>query len=114
MLINSNMAWYTARRVCELLGGRLASPDTPELSRAIIEKLTEYSDYHILLGGYAKQNKWFWLSGTEYTGKLKQNKDHPIATLNRNFITLKNGDFYNSQYSSLFLCEWLPDNSLSN
>ena len=106
ILFNTTMAWYSARRFCELLGGRLACPETPEMQKQIIEKLSAYKNQHILLGGYAKFHKWFWLSGKEITFPLKMNKDMPIPTLNRNFVTLYDGKFYNSQYSRSFLCEW--------
>lgn len=106
ILFHSHAAWYTARRVCELLGGRLACLDTPELQKQVMEKLSDFKDHHILLGGYAKWNQWYWLSGGEITQKLERNKDAPIPTLNKNFVTLYNGKFYNSQYSRSFLCEW--------
>lgn len=107
MLISSRMAWYTARRFCELLGGRLACLDTPEIQQAVIKKLEKFSSERILLGGYAKYENWFWLSGKEVITPLKMDKDMIIPTLNRNFVTLKNGELYNSQYSDLLLCEWL-------
>jgi hypothetical protein len=106
ILFDTIMAWYPARRFCELLGGRLACPETPEMQKQIIEKLSAYKNQHILLGGYAKFHKWFWLSGKEITFPLEMNKDMSIPTLNRNFVTLYDGKFYNSQYSRSFLCEW--------
>lgn len=114
MLIKSNMAWYTAKRVCELLGGQLACLETPEIREKVIKKLSDYNSYHILLGGYAKWDDWFWLTGEKISLNLQVNKDIPIPTKNRNFITLKNGAFYNSQYSNLFLCEWRDNISSSN
>ena len=51
---------------------------------------------------------------TKISLNLQVNKDIPIPTKNRNFITLKNGAFYNSQYSNLFLCEWRDNISSSN
>ena len=114
MLIDSNMAWYTARRVCELLGGRLACLDTPEIKKTVIKKLDKFSSHRILLGGYKKRKKWFWLSGKQIIADPHKDKDMPIPTLNRNFITLKNGSFYDSQYSDLFLLEWLDNNVSSN
>ena len=114
MLIDSDMAWYTARRVCELLGGRLACLDTPKIKKTVIKKLDKFSSHRILLGGYKKREKWFWLSGKQIIADPHKDKDMPIPTLNRNFITLKNGSFYDSQYSDLFLLEWLDNNVSSN
>lgn len=114
MLINSSMAWYTAQRFCELLGGRLACLDSPQKRQKVIEKLSDFHSRHILLGGYAKREHWYWLSGKKITFELKNNRDMPIPTVNRNFVTLKDGKFYNSQYSGLFLCEWSAKNPSSN
>lgn len=106
MLIDSHMAWYTARRFCELLGGRLACLDTPEIRQEVIKKLDKFSSKRILLGGYAKRQHWFWLSGKKISFQLREDKDFHLPTVNRNFVTLKNGRFYNSQNSDLVLCEW--------
>lgn len=114
MLIDSSMAWYTARRFCELLGGRLACLDDPEIRNQVLKKLEKYNSSHILLGGYAKRNSWYWLSGKKITFDLTRNKDMVIQTVNRNFVTLKEGVFYNSQFSDLFLCEWIDRKPLSN
>lgn len=114
MLVDFRMGWYTARRVCELLGGELASLDTPELRKKVTEKLSAYRSKYIFLGGYAKREKWFWLSGGEITFPLEKSRDVPIPTINRNFVSLKEGKFYNSQYADYFLCEWPAKRSSSN
>lgn len=106
LLVDSSMAFYTAKRFCELLGGRLACLDTPELREEVRKKLAPFHSRHILLGGYAKRDSFYWLTGEKITFSLLKNKDIPIPTVNRNFVTLKDGLFYNSQYSRLFLCEW--------
>ena len=113
ILFNIKSGWYTARRFCELLGGELASLDTPEVQKAVVEKLAPYEGIRIFLGGYAKFGKWVWLSGKETDLKIK---DSPlvIPSLNRNFITLHKGSFKNSQFASGFLCEWRSENSSSN
>ena len=114
MLIKSSMAWYTAKRFCELLGGQLACLETPEIRKEVIRKVADYSSSHILLGGYAKWDSWYWLTGQEIKENLLLEKSMIIPTKNRNFITLKNGKFYNSQFSKLFLCEWRESISSSN
>ena len=111
VLFDFRMVWYTAQRVCELLGGRLASLDTPEKQEYAKKMLKPYQ-HGILLGGYRKRNDWFWLSGKTVNLKLERDKDQPIPTQNRNFVTLKNGTFFNSQYGYAFLCEF-PAGSLA-
>lgn len=106
MLIDSSMLWYAAARYCELLGGRLAVLDDPDLCEFVREKSKAFPGSFILLGGYARRDKWFWLNGKEVTLPLSEDNRRPVASRNRNFVTLKNGEFYNSQFSHLLLCEW--------
>lgn len=114
MLIDSGMIWSSAYRFCELLGGRLACLDEPELRSFVIEKLDPYRDSKILLGGYAKRNEWFWLTGEKAGLDLRKKEMGQIPSRNRNFIVLENGKFYDSQFSDLFLCEFGPDSFSSN
>ena len=114
ILFNCNMGWYTTQRVCELLGGRLACLDTPQLQKAVITKLEKYSKYRIFLGGYAKRNNWYWLSGKKLPSPSIEDKDMTIPTINKNFITLKNKEFHNSQFCELFLLEWQGSKDSSN
>ncbi|MBE6356775.1 MAG: hypothetical protein E7058_06640 [Lentisphaerae bacterium] len=105
LLIDSSMLWYGAARFCELLGGHLASLDTPELQKYAAAQLAKFPRERILLGGYAKRDKWYWLSGKEITLPLAKDDYNPIPSCNRNFVTLQNGKFCNSQFSSSLLCE---------
>ena len=43
---------------------------------------------------------------TVFLGKMEKDKKTPVESRNRNFLTLKNGKFYNSQFSKFMLCEW--------
>lgn len=113
ILLNTSSMWYAAQRICRLLGGRIACLDTPELQAEAIRQLEPYSTYNILLGGYAKYNKWFWLSGKELTELPQMKNTYPIPSSNRNFVVLQNGKFYNSQYSTLLLGEF-PSPDASN
>jgi len=106
MLIDSPMHWNAACRICELLGGRLACLDTPEVRTGVIERLAPWRDRRIMLGGYAKREKWFWLSGKPCELKLKMDWNYQIPSRNLNHITLRNGEFYDSWNGQLFLCEW--------
>ena len=106
MLIDSPMHWNAAVRFCELLGGRLACLETPELRAEVVKRLAPWRSRRILLGGYAKREKWFWLSGKPCDLKLKPDRDNQVPSRNRNCVTLREGEFYDSWAGHLFLCEW--------
>lgn len=53
---------HLARRYAELLGGRLAEPETPELRRAIAEKLRKFADKPVLLGGIWEDGSYHWIT----------------------------------------------------
>ncbi|MBR2373547.1 MAG: C-type lectin domain-containing protein, partial [Lentisphaeria bacterium] len=106
MLVRSGIHWNGAFRTCELLGGRLAVLDTPELQKFAIQKLEVFENLKILLGGYAKRNKWYWVNGKEIKFTPKEDRVVFLPSRNRNFLTVKNGVFYNSQWAEAFLCEW--------
>lgn len=50
------------RRYAEILGGRLAELETPEIRKAISEKVRDFSSNPILLGGYWHNTKYFWFT----------------------------------------------------
>lgn len=106
MLIDSSMLWNGAERFCQLLGGHLASLDTPEIRREAVKNLEKFRQYKIMLGGYAKREKWYWLSGKEIKSALKQEPFTYIPSRNRNYVILKEGELCSSQSGQLFLCEW--------
>ena len=114
MLIDSSMLWNTAVRFCELLGGRLACLDTPQIRSEVIKKLENYKNIKILSGGYAKRDKWYFLNGKEITFKLQKSRISMVPSLNRNFLVLHEGKFYDGQHAHAFLCEWTADNSASS
>ncbi|MBQ7696003.1 MAG: SUMF1/EgtB/PvdO family nonheme iron enzyme [Lentisphaeria bacterium] len=106
MLIDSGMPWNAAYRFCELLGGRLACLETPGLRAAVVKKLEPFKNMSIMLGGYAKREKWYWVSGGEIEFGLKADITVAVPSVNRNFLTLRKGEFHNSQFGRAFLCEW--------
>jgi hypothetical protein len=112
VLFRSSMLWYAAARFCELLGGRLACLDSPEVMAAARRHLHMPGE-RILLGGYARRDKWYWLSGSEITSQLIPDTIQTVPSRNRNFVTLCNGRLWNSQFATSFLCEWV-DNSDSS
>ena len=106
VLFDIKPLFCTAQHCCELMGGSLVSADDPELLKQLIEKLFPFRKKHILLGGYAKWDKWFWLSGKEFKGELLKNPGDQTPRRNLNFITLCDGKLYDSQMNALMLCEW--------
>ena len=112
VLFKTVMPWDVAVRFCQLLGGRPAVLDTPELLNGAIGKLKKFEGKKIVLGGYAKRAKWYWLNGREITTPLRPDPVKPIPTRNKNCITLKDGELYDSHYGNFLLCEW-PEGSLS-
>ena len=104
ILIDSGIHWYGAKRVCELLGGRLAVLDSEELRLKAVEKLKNFK-HNIALGGYAKRTEWFFLDGTKITFPLKEHPRINYPGRNKNFISLQTGIFYNSCYTHAFLFE---------
>jgi hypothetical protein len=112
ILFDCTLLWYTAQRICETLGGNLASLDTPELQEFVKKRVVKKTPNMVLLGGYAKREDFFWLSGKKVEITLKKDKDAPIPARNNNFIGFKNGEFYNCNYAQLFLAEF-PVSSFS-
>ncbi|MBQ9336900.1 MAG: SUMF1/EgtB/PvdO family nonheme iron enzyme [Lentisphaeria bacterium] len=113
LLIESGMTWNAACRFCELLGGRLACPDTPELADRVRKELKPFAKRRILLGGYARRDEWLWLSGKKIGSVPEPDGKSPLTSRNRNFIVLKWNRFWNGQSSQMFLCE-LPQEAISS
>ena len=105
ILIGSSIYWDGANRACELLEGRLAVLDSPELRQLALRELAPFAERRILLGGYAKRNKWMWLNGKEADFPVQNDHVVNVPSRNRNFITFTKGGFYNSQWSQAFLLE---------
>ncbi len=114
VLIDSSMHFFTAKRICELLGGNLAVLDTPEIREQVKAQLKEFTKHHILLGGYAKRYDWYWLNGSKIDFTPEAPPSPGIPTVNLNFLILHDGKFYNNQSSSSFLCEWRTSSDSSH
>ena len=106
MLIDSCLLWPAAYRVAQLLGGNLAVLDTEEVRRQAIKELSEYKQYPIFLGGYAKRHQWFWLNGSEVKDNIGAQPKILIPARNNNFIALYQGKLHNCQTAQFFLVEW--------
>jgi hypothetical protein len=114
LLIDSHADWVGASRICELLGGRLAVTDTPELRQEVIKNLADFRNQRIMLGGFAKRNNYYFLNGKLIDFPLKKDEKMVIETANYNYLTLQDGEFVIAQFCSMFLCELLRKVSSSN
>ena len=114
MLIHAHIGFYSAMRIAELLGGKLACPDNEELYKQLVIKLKDFSNQHILLGGYAKYGKYYWLSGNEIKmHKIKKQLKSQISSRNFNGIVICNGELYDTVLGQSFLVEWPASSSSS-
>ena len=110
LLMRAPVDWYTAKRLAEMCGGKLAELDNNILQRAVSRQLNSFTDLRIALGGCRKLGKWQWLSGKIYDRKL------PIATrsdnlsLNNYFMGCFNGKLHAAPEFDALLCE-LPAQS---
>ncbi|MBE6368223.1 MAG: hypothetical protein E7052_10010 [Lentisphaerae bacterium] len=117
ILFASTLEFYSANRLCELMNGRLAVLDSMKLLSLAAEKCQAYKDHRILLGGYFKYGKNYWITGKEINRliHLDPDPDLPVPTTrNRMFITLKSGRLHSSQSSCMFLCEWNESSTSSH
>ena len=113
LLLSFPMSNYSAVRCAELLGGRLASLDSPELLALAQKELKAFKNHSIRIGAYAKRDKWYWMSGRElteqvhYSAKISRYK---TETRNNNLAILHDGKIYDSASASAFLLELASPN----
>jgi len=105
-LLRAPVDWYTARRLAELLGGKLAVLRTPAEQAAAIEQLSKFKNMRIALGCYRKNGKWQWLDGMPGPEELPPDKLNRNVTLNRCFMALYKNKLCNSPEFNAFLCEF--------
>ena len=60
--------YLDAERICSLLGGHLAVPDSPELLKAWSRAFMETGSFHVFIGGSLKDGVWIRPDGSPYTG----------------------------------------------
>ena len=114
LLIDCPADWVAATRICELLGGRLAVTDTPELRQTVIKELADFHDERIMLGGFTKRNQSYFLNGKLIDFPLKKDDKMEYPTANYNYLTLEKGEFVSAQFGTMFLCELPRKVSSSN
>ena len=97
--------WYTARRLAELMGGRLAVPANAEEKAAFLKNLKGFENRRIALGGFRKNGKWMWLDGTREQQILPPDQKNRNESLNNCFAAIYNNRYCHSPEFDTFLCE---------
>ena len=100
------------RRYAELLGGKLAEPETPELQKKISVNIKEFDDKPTLLGGYRYYEKYYWVTSKneikEPLARVGQVVD-PAPSLSA--LAIRNGKLCVTQLPHQFLLEFPAPNS---
>ena len=104
-LLQAPVDWYTAKRLAELSGGRLAVPENSAELAVWVKKLWPHKKLRIALGGYRKNGKWQWLDNTAAPQKLQSDQTYSNISLNNRFMALYNGKLRNTIEFDAFLCE---------
>ena len=105
-LMRAPVDWYTARRLAELLGGKLAVLENPAEQAAVIQQLRKFKNIRIALGCYRKNGKWQWLNGKRGPAKLPADKYNRNVSLNNCFMAIYQNKLCNSPEFNAFLCEF--------
>ena len=103
-LIDAALTSYMAKRLCELLGGRLAEPRTPEIRARMIRELAKWRDRTVLTGGFYKYGAWRFADGAELGMKLELREKY-FDSLNLTVPGLRDGKFQACQHGQAFLAE---------
>ena len=106
VLVRSRGYPHLARRFAEILGGRLAEPESPELRRKIAAALGKYSAESAFLGGIWKLGEYSWLgSGHPIKGPLQLCGSNTDNALSLAAPSLINGELRAGQVQQMFLME---------
>lgn len=108
ILLDFPVISYAAIRCAELLGGRLACLDTPELLALAKNELKDFAYKRIRIGAYAKRSDWYWQNGKKLQTEVFVTPEisrYNIESRNNNFAVLYQNKIYDSFMSSAFLLE---------
>ncbi len=105
LLMQAPVNWYTARRLAELMGGRLAVPANAKEKAEFLKNLKGFEKRRIALGGFRKNGKWMWLNGTQEQQILPPDKNNRNESLNNCFAAIYNNRYCHSPEFDTFLCE---------
>jgi len=104
-LLQGSFDWYTAKRLAEMLGGKLAEFHKQADQQKVLVLLKEYAHLRIALGGFRKHAAWQWLSGTPGPKMLPANRTFRSKSLNSYFVAIHGGRFCSTDCMDAFLCE---------
>ncbi len=96
---------HTARRIAQLLGGRLAEPRTAALKERIQKELARWKTIPVLLGGIRKYGQWVYLDGSAADLNLELRGPVLLNSLNCAAPGLLDGQFCALQTGQALLVE---------
>ncbi|MBR2358758.1 MAG: SUMF1/EgtB/PvdO family nonheme iron enzyme [Lentisphaeria bacterium] len=105
ILLQKKLHWLTAKRVCELLGGRLAVLSDKSVAAHVRRELAKFRQHRIWLGGYAKREKFYYLDNSEIKPVPMEDATVYIPSRNLNYIMLHKDALYSGQSACCFLLE---------
>ena len=106
-LIPEKATWHVAKRICEEMGGHLATLETPAESNALLAMCKAAKD-EPWIGGSDEmaEDHWVWVTGTPVTIEVH----HDNASGNQHFLlyhaTIGMWDDSESGTRRSFVCEW--------
>ena len=100
----ANFSRDDAERLCRLLGGRLAAPDSPELLEAINRAASPAINYYTCVASDFKNGKWYWSNG-------KPIQNAPPAPGKNQYFALSGKKFQLTSTTRYlgFICEWTEE-----
>ena len=105
LLMRATVDWYTAKRLAEMLGGKLATLHSEEEQKQAASKLSKFDSMSIALGAYRRNGSGLWLNGKSAPENLPINKQSPFNSLNSCFMALRYNQYCWSDTFDAFLCE---------
>ncbi len=106
-IINEKAPWHVAKRICEEMGGHLATLETPAEWEGVAD-LCRKANATAWLGASDEvtEGKWIWVTGkpveSEFRADDAGGAEHAMV-----FLTTTGAyDDNNSDYRHIFVCEW--------
>ena len=98
---------HLLRRCAEVLGGKLAEPESAELRAAITEKIRDFQNVPTLLGGVRRLLDFYWItSGNRITGQLPLTGNQLENALSSATPAMVNGKLCSVQMACQYLAEF--------
>ena len=103
-LLNATVDWYTAKRLTEMLGGRLAVADSVEELRQLKAATEKFSHLRLAIGAQRQCGKWVWLNNREVD--VESIESQRTRSLNENYVCLYNQKVSACELLDGLLCEF--------